>query len=53
MPGKMVALPEVLVANGASENFLSSFLRMWIGAHMLPFVMGPHVEDQVSCQTKG
>lgn len=53
MPGKMVALPEMLMANRASEKVFSSLLRMWIGAYVLPFVMGPHVEDQVSCQAEG
>lgn len=53
VPGEMVALAEVLVANGAREGLFSQPLRMQVGPHVLLFVVGPHVEDQVGGQAEG
>jgi hypothetical protein len=50
---EMVALPEVLMANGAGEGLLPTLLRMRVRPCMFPLVVRPHVEDQVSCQVKG
>lgn len=51
--GEMVALPEILMANGACDSILPQLLRMQVRPHMLFFVVGTHVEDQVRGQVKG
>lgn len=53
VPGEVVALAEVLVANGACEGLCSQSLRMQIGSCTLPFVVRSHVKDQVGGQAEG
>ena len=53
VPGEVVALTEVLVANGAREGLCSQPLGMQVGPRTLLFVVGSHVEDQVGGQAEG
>ena len=52
VPGEVVALAEVLVANGAREGLCSQPLRIQVSPLMLLFVVRSHVEDQVGGQAE-